>query len=145
MRILTCFVRVYEKYLPKLYFLLLVPQGSILGLIQLNKTKLNNFAGNNTITAVSKDENGLLNILKVQPGSTVNRFRQNNMIVSSGNFQVMIIEKSKTTNEVFKSNVDNNTIDTSNAVLLRRTLNNDIVRYSSIVIHHMYAGKVQCS
>ena len=57
----------------------------------------------------------------------------------------MIIEKSKTTNEIFKSNVDNNTIDTSNAVLLRRTLNNDIVRYNSIVIHHMYAGKVQCS
>ena len=54
----------------------------------------------------------------------------------------MIIGKSKTTNEIFKFNVDNNAIDTSNVVLLRITLNNDIVTYNSIVIHHMYAGKI---
>ena len=81
--------------------------------------------------------------MKREAGSTVNRFRQNNMSVSSGSFQFMIIGKSKTTNEIFKFNVDNNTIDTSNVVLLRITLNNDIVTYNSIVIHHMYARKIQ--
>ena len=86
--------------------LLRVPQESILGPILFNlfinellffikEAELVNFADGNTIYVVSKDFTELLEILRKECETAVNRFKTNDMIVNPDNFQSMIISSKK--------------------------------------------------
>ena len=61
----------------------------------IKEAELVNFADDNTIYVVSKDFTELLQILRKECETAVNRFKTNDMIVNPDNFQSMILSSKK--------------------------------------------------
>ena len=106
-----------------------VPQGSILGPILFNiflndllevlkNFDIYNFADDNTISVASKNRGTLLETLKNKSESAINWFRNNNMIVNPGKFQLILLQKSTKKVIEEKLQIGNNEIESENSVTL---------------------------
>ena len=98
-----------------------VPQGSILAPILFNiflnellevlkNSDIYNFADDKTISVASKKRDTLLETLKNESESEVNWFRNNNIIVNTNKFQLMLLQE--------KLQIDSNEIKSKNSVTL---------------------------
>ena len=104
-----------------------VPHGSIIGSMLFNmllnnllevlkNSNIYNFAGGNIISVASKNRDTLLETLKNESQSAMNWFRNINMIVNTDKFQLMPLKKSPKKIIQKKLQIDNNEIESENAV-----------------------------
>ena len=105
-----------------------VPQGSILGPILfnvfindlflfINKTKLANFADDNTIYANSAEMETLLDILEKENETAIKWFKKNQMIVNPDKFQAMVLGRHRQ-KEKINLNINGAEIKGQNSVTL---------------------------
>ena len=83
-----------------------------------NKSDLHNFADGNTVTVTCKNLNDNLQTLVKESESTVDWFRNDNMIVSPDKFQPIIMNKRRENQITHKLKINNNEIDTTKSVKL---------------------------
>ena len=104
-----------------------VPHGSIIGSMLFNmllnnllevlkNSNIYNFAGGNIISVASKNRDTLLETLKNESQSAMNWFRNISMIVNTDKFQLMPLKKSPKKIIQKKLQIDNNEIESENAV-----------------------------
>ena len=63
-------------------------------LFYLKNSKLHNFANDNTLLTISRNENDLIQALEQDSNLVVEWSRKNTMIVNPDKFQVMLLQKS---------------------------------------------------
>ena len=76
-------------------------------------SKIYNFAGDNTISLISKEKEALPTTLEKDSDKAVEWFRRSNMIVNPAKFQSMILQKSENS-DAHTIEIDGNKIETTN-------------------------------
>ena len=76
-------------------------------------SEIYNFAGDNTISLISKEKEALPTTLEKDSDKAVEWFRRSNMIVNPAKFQSMILQKSENS-DAHTIEVDGNKIETTN-------------------------------
>ena len=98
----------------------------------LKKTDLHNFADDNTITAVCHELADLVKILETEGELSVGWFRENEMVVNSGKFQAIIVNR-KEEQAAHKLIIDNKEIKTTNSIKLLGINIDDQVRFNELI------------
>ena len=103
-----------------------LPPGSFLGpilfniflndlLTTLENSEVYNFAGDNTISSISKEKEALLTSLEKDLEKAFDWFRQNHVIVNPEKFQSMILQRPGNSDE-HRIEIDGSKIETTNSV-----------------------------
>ena len=91
----------------------------------LKNSDIYNFADDKTISVASKKRDTLLETLKNESESEVNWFRNNNVIVNTNKFQLMLLQKSTKKLIQEKLQIDSNEIKSKNSVTIDNRLSFD--------------------
>ena len=91
----------------------------------LKNSDIYNFADDKTISVASKKRDTLLETLKNESESEVNWFRNNNVIVNTNKFQLMLLQKSIKKLIQEKLQIDSNEIKSKNSVTIDNRLSFD--------------------
>ena len=95
----------------------------------LKKIDLDNFADDNTITAVCDQSADLIKILETEGELSVGLLRENEMVVNSDKFQAIILNR-KETQAAHKLIIDNKIIKTTNSIKLLGINIDDQLRFN---------------